>query len=263
MRDLGQPQRSSQGCTQPRNVDEREMTDVIIIGAGPAGVVAALLRRAGGPYRVVTRDEFGGMAANDGPVGADIGRAATDPGGPAARTIRRPRERTGAGLPQVARACPRVVHDVRAHSAWRETDRFAGCVGVRTSRRRAVRRPAHDRNHDRAAAAGGKMHPLHGRSQPAARRPRSNSPARTATPGPDLGAGVDAGDRRRPTRRGSLRSSALSARGCNSSTAARVFCRRKTMTFRQPSPPRSAARGPCRGELREIESFEKRQAACA
>ena len=27
-------------CTQPRNVDEREMTDVIIIGAGPAGVVA-------------------------------------------------------------------------------------------------------------------------------------------------------------------------------------------------------------------------------
>ena len=43
--------------------------DVIVVGAGPAGVVAA--RRAadlGAKTTLVTRDELGGMAANDGPV---------------------------------------------------------------------------------------------------------------------------------------------------------------------------------------------------
>ena len=45
------------------------MMDVIVIGAGPAGVLAAL-RAAdlGAQTALVTRDEFGGMAANDGPV---------------------------------------------------------------------------------------------------------------------------------------------------------------------------------------------------
>ncbi len=45
------------------------MVDIIVIGAGPAGVVAAL-RAAdlGARTALVTRDEFGGMAANDGPV---------------------------------------------------------------------------------------------------------------------------------------------------------------------------------------------------
>jgi dihydrolipoamide dehydrogenase len=43
--------------------------DVIVIGGGPAGVVAAL-RAAdlGAKTALVTREEFGGMAANDGPV---------------------------------------------------------------------------------------------------------------------------------------------------------------------------------------------------
>src|SRR4051812_12630959 len=43
--------------------------DVAVIGAGPAGVLAAL-RAAdlGAPTALVTRDAFGGMAANDGPV---------------------------------------------------------------------------------------------------------------------------------------------------------------------------------------------------
>ena len=45
------------------------MEDVLVIGGGPAGVVAAL-RAAdeGARTTLVTRDEFGGMAANDGPV---------------------------------------------------------------------------------------------------------------------------------------------------------------------------------------------------
>jgi len=45
------------------------MTDVVVIGAGPAGMLAAL--RAGdlgSKTALVTSGDFGGMAANDGPV---------------------------------------------------------------------------------------------------------------------------------------------------------------------------------------------------
>jgi dihydrolipoamide dehydrogenase len=45
------------------------MTDVIVIGAGPAGMLAALRAADLGARTVlVTSGEFGGMAANDGPV---------------------------------------------------------------------------------------------------------------------------------------------------------------------------------------------------
>src|SRR6187455_341349 len=45
------------------------MMDVLVIGAGPAGVLAALRAADLGARTVlVTRAEFGGMAANDGPV---------------------------------------------------------------------------------------------------------------------------------------------------------------------------------------------------
>ena len=45
------------------------MIDILVIGAGPAGVLAALRAADLGARTVlVTRAEFGGMAANDGPV---------------------------------------------------------------------------------------------------------------------------------------------------------------------------------------------------
>jgi pyruvate/2-oxoglutarate dehydrogenase complex dihydrolipoamide dehydrogenase (E3) component len=53
----------------PAPANEIDMTDVVVIGAGPAGVIAAL-RAAdlGARTTLVTASEFGGMAANDGPV---------------------------------------------------------------------------------------------------------------------------------------------------------------------------------------------------
>ena len=45
------------------------MPDVLVIGGGPAGVAAALRGAGlGAKTALVTRDEFGGMAANDGPI---------------------------------------------------------------------------------------------------------------------------------------------------------------------------------------------------
>jgi pyruvate/2-oxoglutarate dehydrogenase complex dihydrolipoamide dehydrogenase (E3) component len=63
----------TQGGSAP---NDRAMTssrpepfDVVVVGAGPAGVVAALrAARLGAKTALITRDRFGGMAANDGPV---------------------------------------------------------------------------------------------------------------------------------------------------------------------------------------------------
>src|SRR5207237_10126469 len=107
---------------QSRNVDEREMTDVIIIGAGPAGVFAAL-RAAdlGAKTALITRDEFGGMAANDGPVPV---RTLAH----AARLIREARQLGMYGIavsepvleyPRLLERVRTVVNDVRMHSALR------------------------------------------------------------------------------------------------------------------------------------------------
>src|SRR3989440_5812508 len=104
------------------NADEREMIDLIIIGAGPAGVVAAL-RAAdlGAKTALVTRGEFGGMAANDGPVPV---RTLAH----AARLIRESRQLGQYGIAvsepalEYRRLLTRVrevTNDVRAHSAFR------------------------------------------------------------------------------------------------------------------------------------------------
>ena len=97
--------------------------DVVVIGAGPAGVVAAL--RAGdlgAKTALVSRGEFGGMAANDGPVPvrtlAHAARLLRD-----ARQLSRYGIVTSEPLLDYGRLLDRVkevVNEVRAHSSFRD-----------------------------------------------------------------------------------------------------------------------------------------------
>jgi dihydrolipoamide dehydrogenase len=107
------------------------MLDVVVVGAGPAGVVAAL-RAAdlGAKTALVTRDEFGGMAANDGPVPV---RTLAH----AARLIRESRQLGQYGIAvsepalEYRRLLARVrevTNDVRAHSAFRRQLDSAGAA---------------------------------------------------------------------------------------------------------------------------------------
>lgn len=105
--------------------------DVVVIGAGPAGLVAAL--RAGdlgAQTTLVTRDQFGGMAANDGPVPV---RTLAH----AARLIREARQLGHYGIsvseprldyPRLLARVREVVEEVRAHSAFREQLDQAGVI---------------------------------------------------------------------------------------------------------------------------------------
>src|SRR6201993_5124579 len=98
------------------------MIDVLVIGAGPAGVLAALRAADLGARTVlVTRTEFGGMAANDGPVPV---RTLAH----AARLIREARQLSQYGIevsepvldyPRLLARVREVVDDVRAHSSLR------------------------------------------------------------------------------------------------------------------------------------------------
>lgn len=100
-----------------------ETFEVIVIGAGPAGVVAAL--RAGdlgARTALITRDQFGGMAANDGPVPV---RTLAH----AARLIRDARQldRYGISVGEPALDYSRLLErvrevtcDVRVHSSLRQ-----------------------------------------------------------------------------------------------------------------------------------------------
>lgn len=98
------------------------MIDVVVIGGGPAGMTAAL--RAGdlgAKTILVTRDDFGGMAANDGPVPV---RTLAH----AARLLRDARQLVRYGITvaepmlDYTRLLARVsdvVEEVRAHSTFR------------------------------------------------------------------------------------------------------------------------------------------------
>jgi pyruvate/2-oxoglutarate dehydrogenase complex dihydrolipoamide dehydrogenase (E3) component len=99
------------------------MMDIIVIGAGPAGVLAAT-RAAdlGAQVALVTRDEFGGMAANDGPVPV---RTLAH----AARLLREARQLGQYGIavsepileyPRLLARVREIINDVRTHSLRRE-----------------------------------------------------------------------------------------------------------------------------------------------
>jgi pyruvate/2-oxoglutarate dehydrogenase complex dihydrolipoamide dehydrogenase (E3) component len=97
--------------------------DVVVIGAGPAGLIAALrAAELGAQTSLVTRGEVGGMAANDGPIPVRVLAQA-------ARLLREAKQLGKYGISvsepvlDYSRLLARtreVVHDVREHVARRE-----------------------------------------------------------------------------------------------------------------------------------------------
>lgn len=102
---------------------------MLVIGAGPAGVLAALrAARLGARTALVTRDAFGGMAANDGPVPvrtlAHAARLMRE-----ARQLPRYGVTTGEPALDYSRLLERVrevTNDVRSHSLLRDDLEQAG-----------------------------------------------------------------------------------------------------------------------------------------
>jgi pyruvate/2-oxoglutarate dehydrogenase complex dihydrolipoamide dehydrogenase (E3) component len=105
------------------------MVDIIVIGAGPAGVVAAgRAAELGARTALVTCDAFGGMAANDGPIPV---RTLAH----AARLLRQARQLGQYGItvsepmleyPRLLTRVHEVVGDVRTHSLGRDALDRAG-----------------------------------------------------------------------------------------------------------------------------------------
>jgi pyruvate/2-oxoglutarate dehydrogenase complex dihydrolipoamide dehydrogenase (E3) component len=105
--------------------------DVVVIGAGPAGLVATMRAAELGARTVlVTRGEFGGMAANDGPIPVRVFAQA-------ARLLREGRQLNHFGIsvsepildyPRLLARMREVVHDVCEHTTRREQLEAAGVV---------------------------------------------------------------------------------------------------------------------------------------
>src|SRR5215472_19357738 len=145
------------------------MGDIIVIGAGPAGVLAALRSADLGARTVlVARSEFwrhGGQRRTSS--GTDFGACGpADPRSPASRGIWHSRRRAGIGL--LPPACARARGGQRCVCAFLLTRaaRLPGSDYPREGRRGALRRPAHHRDRARLAASGGKDHHLHWRREP-------------------------------------------------------------------------------------------------
>src|SRR5262245_56525010 len=115
----------SAGCRNSEALPDRRrcgMPDVVVLGAGPAGVVAALrAAELGATTALVTQGAFGGMAAEDGPVPV---RTLAH----AARLIREGRQLGLYGIevgrpvlhyPSLLARVRQVCTDVKAHSALR------------------------------------------------------------------------------------------------------------------------------------------------
>jgi pyruvate/2-oxoglutarate dehydrogenase complex dihydrolipoamide dehydrogenase (E3) component len=105
--------------------------DVVVIGAGPSGLVATMrAAELGARTQLVTRGEFGGMAANDGPIPV---RAFAQ----AARLLREARQLDHFGIsvsepildyPRLLARMREVVHDVCEHTTRREQLEAAGVI---------------------------------------------------------------------------------------------------------------------------------------
>ena len=129
--------------------------DVVVIGAGPAGVVAALrAARLGASTALITRDQFGGMAANDGPVPV---RTLAQ----AARLIREARQLPLYGIaggepsldyPRLLARVRDVTEDARRHTLLRDDLERAGVTIYEQAGTGPVRRRPHRRKRQRAAA---------------------------------------------------------------------------------------------------------------
>lgn len=103
--------------------------DIVVIGAGPAGLLAALrAAELGARTILVTRGEVGGMAANDGPIPVRVLAHA-------ARLLRNTKQLGRYGIsvsepvldyPQLLARTREVVQQVREHAARRENLEKAG-----------------------------------------------------------------------------------------------------------------------------------------